>query len=80
MAINHANYLPSFKQDSKTTQTWTSGNSFTVTDAHIKTDSVLFIQHTSIPVGHWRWVVADGSCVFTSSDAESNATFKYMIF
>lgn len=80
MPINHAAHLPSFKLDGKETQTWTTGLTHTVTNAHIKPDSVIVIIHTSTPVGHWRQSVSDGSVLLTSTDVETGATFKILIF
>ena len=80
MPINHAAHLPSFKHDDKTTQTWTTGLTHTITNAHIKPDSIIVITHLSVPVGHWGQAVSDGSVLLTSTDVETGATFKILIF
>ena len=77
--INHAEYLPSFRDEDRTSQTWASGNTKTITDAHVKANSNIMIMHTSLPAGRWYVTVSAGSFTITSSDAESNATFTYVI-
>lgn len=77
--INQADQFPSLRNTSRSTYTWTSGTTLTVTDANVKADSIIVIMPTSIPVGHWRVTVSSGSFLLTSSDAESSATFKYVI-
>lgn len=81
--INHANSLPSFKKDAvenSTAITWASGNTKTVTNAHVKSTSRIVVIPTSLPAGRWYVsAVSNGSFTITSSDAESNATFKYII-
>ena len=79
MPINHENYLPSLKQDDKATVTWTSGNSVTVTNAKVTTRNIVLLMPISQPAGRWYVTVSAGSFTVTSSDAESNATFKYLL-
>ncbi len=79
MSINHENHIPSLKHDSKTTQTWTTGLTHTVTDARVTARSVIFIMPIEAPVGHWGVAVSAGSFVVTSTDDETDNTFKYLI-
>jgi hypothetical protein len=81
-ALNQAEYIPSLKKDAVETsaETWASGNTKTITNANVKSNSVIVIMHTSLPAGRWYVTPAAGSFVITSSDAETNATFKYRIF
>lgn len=78
---NHANYVPSLKQDEVegSSETWASGNTKTITNAQVRANSVIVIMHTSAPAGRWSIACSSGSFVITSTDAESNATFKYRI-
>lgn len=78
---NHASYIPSFKADAveNSSETWASGNTKTVTNANVKSRSTIFIMHTSAYAGRWSIACSDGSFTITSSDAETNATFKYRI-
>ncbi len=80
MSINQESYLPSLKYDPKTTQTWTSGTTHTVTDAKVTARSMIIIVPQSTPVGHLSVVASAGSFVVTSSDDETGTTFKYLIF
>lgn len=79
MPINHERYIPSLAQDDKATITWVSGNTVTVTNGKITTRSVVVIMPISQPAGRWFVTVAAGSFIVTSSDAEVNATFKYLL-
>jgi hypothetical protein len=79
--INHADSLPSFKRDEteNNSETFVSGTTKTVTNANIRANSVILIHNTSARAGRWSVVCSDGSMLITSSDAETNATFKYRI-
>ena len=80
---NHANYLSSFKYDDveDSSETWTSGNTKTITNAHVRANSFIpDFMHTSAFNGSWHIsAISNGSFTITSSDAESGATFKYRI-
>lgn len=77
---NAAHQIPHFRYLSKAINTFTSGNSQTITNSAVEANSVIVIMHISAPAGRWRVTVSDGSFVITSSDSESSATFKYLIF
>jgi len=70
---------PSLRHDTLSEVTWASGNTKTVTDAHVRAGSLIVLMPTSLPAGRWYITVSAGSFIITSSDAESNATFKYRI-
>lgn len=80
MPVNHENYMPSLKFDDKASVTFTSGTTHTVTNKKITARSVVVIMHTSVPNGRWSIAVSAGSFTITSSDAETSATFKYLLF
>ena len=81
MSKNLADYIPALKYNDRTSQSWTTtGNTHTITNAHIRSDSIIVIMHTSAPVGRWYITPADGSLTITSSEVESaGTTFKYII-
>lgn len=75
-------YLPFLRYKATNSVTWsTTGNTHTVTNADVKANSHICIQHTSNHVGFWSIVVSDGSFAITSSDVEAatNTTFNYLI-
>lgn len=80
---DQADYNPSLKHTLRQSQTWgTPGNTVTISNAHIKSTSMIFIHHTSDHAGRW-WIsaISNGSFTITSSDAETaDVTFKYLIF
>lgn len=78
---NHAQYHSSFLYDDVegSSETWSSGNTKTITNAQVRSNSFIIIMNTTIPAGRWKIVCSNGSFVITSSDAESSATFKYRI-
>lgn len=78
---NQAAYIPSLKQDAveNTISTFTTGTTQTITNAQIRANSFIAIQHITQPAGNWSIVVANGSMLITSSSAETDATFKYRI-
>ena len=52
-----------------------------VYDNKVKADSFIVIKNTSVPAGHWAVTTTSaGSFIVTSTDDESNETFKYLIF
>lgn len=67
---------------SKVTTSWlTTGNTHTVTDAHVTTASFVAIMNIGIPAGRWKIVLSNGSFVITSSDSESaGLAFAYKVF
>lgn len=77
--INQADQFPSLRYTSRSTYTFTTGTTQTITDANVKADSIILIMQKTIPVGHWSITVSAGSFLITSSDAETSATFKYVI-
>lgn len=79
--LDHAQYDPALKYDSRTSQSWTTtGTTHTVTDVRVKANSHIVIMHTSAYAGRWFITVSAGSFLITSSDAESaGATFRYLI-
>lgn len=81
MALDQARYNPSLMADLSVSQTWTTqGNTHTVTDGHVRANSVIQIMNTSAYNGRWYVTPAAGSFLITSSDAEeTSVTFKYKI-
>jgi len=69
------------KLDTKTTQTWTSGTTHTVTDAKVTARSFILLMDLAVPTGHIAvTTVTAGSFIVESSDDETGHTFKYLIF
>lgn len=62
-------------------RTWaTTGNTDTVTNADVKTNSLIVITRTSVSAGMWYVTVSSGSFVVTSSDSESaGTTYNYLV-
>jgi hypothetical protein len=83
MAIhNIAHYLPAFKYCDRDSQSWTTtGNTHTVTNAHVDANSQIVIMNTSVKAGNWYVTVSQGSFTITSSDVETatTTTFNYII-
>ena len=79
--INHAHHIPSLKKDATedAVETFVSGNTKTITNAQVHSTSRIIIMHVSNPAGRWSVAVSNGSFIITSSDAETNAIFKYII-
>lgn len=78
--FNLSHFIPALRYSSKSSQTFSSGTEQTITDAAVEASSIIFIMNISQPAGRWSVAVSAGSFVITSSDSESNATFKYLIF
>lgn len=76
---NMADQFPALRLTARSSYTFTSGLTQTITDANVKADSIIVWSHTSIPVGHWKVTVSAGSFLITSTDPETSATFKYLI-
>lgn len=78
---NHAQHLSSFLYDDveNSSETWASGNTKTITNAAVRSNSFIVIEHTSDYAGRWYVTCSNGSFVITSSDAENGATFKYRV-
>jgi len=73
-----ASALPPFVYKTVNTQEWaTTGNTDTVTDSYVHSNSVVVIMNTSAHAGLWYVTVSEGSFVVTSSDAESATTTTY---
>lgn len=80
MSTNLSDHIPALKYKDLDTQTFSSGNTKTVTDPRVKPSSVIIIMHTSVPAGRWGiTTLSDGSFVITSSASENGATFEYLI-
>ena len=80
MARDIAQHLPALRYEISEAQTWTSGNTHTITDNNIRSDSRIFIMHTSAYDGRWHITVSEGSFIITSSDSENGSpTFVYLI-
>tara|TARA_Y100000310_G_C20615008_1_gene780145 strand:- start:940 stop:1197 length:258 start_codon:yes stop_codon:yes gene_type:complete len=73
--------IPALALNRPSSQTWTTtGNTHTITNAHIKADSVLLIVWTAAGGSLVSQVPADGSCALTAENSvEANITFKYII-
>lgn len=78
---NHAEHLSSLKYDDveNSSETWASGNTKTVSNVAVKSNSFILIMWTGVPSGTQKIVCSDGSFVITSSDAMINIGFKYRI-
>lgn len=75
--------FPYFRYRTKKTATWgSSGNSVTVSDGNVVSNSLIVFSPTTEPVGRWYVSdVSDGSFTITSSDVESDsAGFDYEVF
>lgn len=78
MAIGHQSpqsSLPPFSVKQLNTTTWGSTpNTCTITDAYIKTNSIVHVvvTGTTPAIGRWAYNVTDGQVVITSSDPESS--------
>ncbi len=84
--INHrlAGSLVSLATNPPSSNSWTTtGNTHTITNAHIEADSVLLIVWTSangVQAGEIVQVAAAGSCALTTTNSvPSGTTFKYII-
>ncbi len=78
-----ANYSPYLRSKVLTSQTWTTtGNTHTVTDANVHSNSLIEIMNTSARNGLWYVTVTEGQFIITSSDSESatTTTFVYQAF
>lgn len=67
--------LPSFRMKQIPGGTWGSGgNTLTISDPYIFANSVVlaYVTGTTAAAGHWSFTITTGSCVVTSSDAESS--------
>jgi hypothetical protein len=76
---NASHNLPHFRYTEKAINTFTSGTTQTITNAAVEATSIILIMHITQPQGRWSVAVSGGSFIITSSDSESNATFKYII-
>lgn len=78
-----ANYVPYLRTKTLTSQAWTTtGNTHTVTDANVHSNSLIVFAHTSAYNGLWYLTVTEGQFIITSSDSESatTTTFVYQAF
>ncbi|GAC1413783.1 MAG: hypothetical protein NVSMB66_6270 [Candidatus Doudnabacteria bacterium] len=80
---NLAENITALKQMSRSLQTWTAGGAtFTVTDQHVKANSLIIFFPQATQAGWWRVSsITDGtSFTITSTSAEvGNPTFYYVI-
>lgn len=76
-----ARYSPFLAYKSAITQTWaTTGNTDTVTNANVHSNSVVIPVPTSQQNGLWYVTVTEGQFVVTSSDSESaGLTYTYIV-
>lgn len=75
--------MPYLRGKTLVSQAWaTNGNTHTVTDANVHSNSLIVLQNTSARNGLWYVTVSEGSFVITSSDSESatTTTFVYQAF
>lgn len=78
-----ANYSPYLRTKVLASNTWlTTGNTHTVADANVHTNSLIVITNTSARAGLWYVTVTEGQFIITSSDSESatTTTFVYQAF
>lgn len=78
-----ANYSPYLRYKSLTSIAWeTTGNTMTITDENVHTNSLIVIMNTSARNGLWYVTASEGSFTITSSDSESatTTTFVYQAF
>ena len=78
---NHANALSSFRYDDveNSSETFASGTTKTITNAHVKANSFIVLMW-AVPISGTPGVVCSaGSFVITVSDALTNVSFKYRI-
>lgn len=87
MATSHQSpqsTLPPLAYKVLSTTTWGSGgNTCTITDPYIKTNSIVVVQVTGTtpPAGNWSYTNAAGSLTITSTDAESSTLpIQYAIY
>jgi hypothetical protein len=77
-----ANYSPVLRYKTLTSQLWTTtGNTMTVTDANVHSNSLIQVMNTSARNGSWYYTVSEGQFIITSSDSESatTTTFVYQV-
>lgn len=76
--------MPSLAQKQINTGTWGSGgNTLTILDEYIRVNSQIdcWVTGTVPQAGQWSYTVTNGSCVITSSDAESSTLpVSYVIY
>lgn len=85
MSQTAANTSPFWRYKNRTSKSWTTtGNTDTITDAGIKSNSyvVCYVYGSTPAAGRWAVAVTTGggSAVVTSSDSESaGLTYHYII-
>ncbi len=75
MSFNVAEYIPAFRFKKITTTTWgAGGNTLTITDPKITTNSQieLWVTGTTPAAGQWAYTYNQGNVVVTSSSSESS--------
>lgn len=84
MSFNFAQYEPALRLKKITTTTWgAGGNTLTLTDPNITTNSQieLWVTGTTPAAGQWSYTYNQGNVVVTSSSSESSSLpLSYIIF
>lgn len=86
MSFNLAEHVPALRYKSvpsSSDNTWgTAGNTCTVTDTKVGTNSLIVFKFnpSALPAGRWGYTCSQGSFVITSSESEADdLTFGYII-
>lgn len=70
--------MPPLALKTVNTRLWaTGGNTDTVTDPYVHTNSMILINNTSAFVGPWYVTVSQGSFIVTSANSETATTTTY---
>ena len=79
--VSLANYSPFLRGKTLPSGSWTTtGNTDTITNPNIHSNSLIVIMNTSARAGLWYVTVSEGSAVITSSDSESaGTTYTFLI-
>jgi len=79
--VSLANYSPFLRNKTLPSGSWTTtGNTDTITNPNIHSNSFIQVMPTSAYAGRWYYTVTEGQCVITSSDPESaGTTYTFLI-
>lgn len=79
--VSLANYSPFLRYKTLPAGVWsTTGNTDTITNPNIHSNSLIVIMNTSARAGNWYVTVTEGQAVITSSDSESaGTTYTFLI-
>lgn len=79
--VSLANYNAFLRYKTLPTGSWTAnGNTDTITNPNIHSNSLIVVMPTSARNGNWYFTVTEGSCTITSSDSESaGTTYTFLI-